>query len=46
MVLSMFLRAANPRMTVTEAINTGLKFIHHRFLTLKATVHEDNIGAL
>ena len=44
--LSMSLRAAIPLMTVTEAINAGLKFIHHRLLTFKATVHEDKMGAL
>ena len=33
-------------MAVTEDINKGLDFLHHRLLTIKATVHEDNIGAL
>ena len=33
-------------MTVTEATNDGLQFIHHQLLTFKATVHEDNMGAL
>ena len=44
--LSMSLRAAIPLMAVTEAINKGLEFVHHRLLTFKATVHEDNMGAL
>ena len=44
--LSMSLRAAIPLMAVTEAINKGLGFVHHRLLTFKATVHEDNMGAL
>ena len=33
-------------MTVTEAINKGLGLVHHRLLTFKAIVHEDNMGAL
>ena len=33
-------------MAVTEAMNKGLEFIHHRLLTFKATVHEDDMGAL
>jgi len=44
--LSMSLRAAIPLMTVTEAINDGLKCTHYRLLTFKATVHEDNMGTL
>ena len=45
--LSMSLRAAIPLMAVTEAINDGLiNFIHHRLLTFKATLDEDNMGAL
>ena len=42
----MSLRAAIPLMAVTEAINKGLKFAHPSLLTFKATVHEDNMGAL
>ena len=33
-------------MTVTKAINKGLNFVHHRLLTFKATLHEDNMGAM
>ena len=44
--LSMSLRAAIPLMAVTKAINKGLKFAHPRLLTFKATLHEDNMGAL
>ena len=44
--LSMSLRAAIPLMGVTKAINKGLKFEHPSLLTFKATVHEDNMGAL
>ena len=44
--LSMSLQAAIPLLAVTEAINNGLNFIHHRLLTFKATLREDNIGAL
>ena len=43
---SMSLRASIPLMVVTEAINKGLNFVHHSLLTFKATVHEDNMGAL
>ena len=43
--LSMSLRAAIPLVAVTEAINNGFEFIHHRLLTFKATVREDNMGA-
>ena len=44
--LSVSLRAAIPLMAVTEAINGGLQFIHHQFLTFTATIHEDNMGTL
>ena len=44
--LSMSLQAAIPLMAVTEAINKSPEFIHHRLLTFKATVYEDNMGAL
>ena len=44
--LSMSLRAAIPLLEVTNAINIGLSFVKDRILTFKATVHEDNMGAL
>jgi hypothetical protein len=44
--LSMSLRAAIPLLEVTAAINKGLDFTATRLLTFKATVHEDNMGAL
>jgi len=44
--LSMALRAAIPLMTVTTSINKGLNFTATKFLQFKATVHEDNMGAL
>jgi hypothetical protein len=44
--LSMALRAAIPLMTVTTSINNGLNFTATKFLQFKATVHEDNMGAL
>jgi hypothetical protein len=44
--LSMALRAAIPLIEVTTAINKGLKFTTTKLLTFKATVHEDNMGAL
>jgi hypothetical protein len=44
--LSMALRAAIPLMTVTASVNKGLNFTATKFLQFKATVHEDNIGAL
>jgi len=44
--LSMALRAAIPLLDVTKSINDGLKFTATRLLTFKATVHEDNMGAL
>ena len=43
---SMSLCTVIPLMAVTEAINKGLKFIHHQRFTLKATVHEDNMSGL
>ena len=42
----MSLRAAIPLMAVTSAIKEGLDFVHPRLLTFKATIHEDNMGAL
>ena len=44
--LFMSLQAAIPLVAVTKAINNGLQFIHHRLLIFKATVHEDNMGAV
>jgi hypothetical protein len=44
--LSMALRGAITLIEVTTAINNGLKFTTTRLLTFKATVHEDNMGAL
>ena len=44
--LSMALRAAIPLMAVSSSINEGLGLNKDKFLTFKATVHEDNIGAL
>jgi hypothetical protein len=44
--LSMALRAAIPLIEITKAINTGLNFTTTKLLTFKATVHEDNMGAL
>jgi hypothetical protein len=44
--LSMALRAAIPLLDVTKSINKGLNFTTTKLLTFKATVHEDNMGAL
>jgi hypothetical protein len=44
--LSMALRAAIPLIAVTKAVTTGLAFTRDRILTFKATVHEDNQGAI
>jgi hypothetical protein len=44
--LSMALRATIPLMAVTASINKGLNFAATKFLQFKATVHEDNMGAL
>ena len=44
--LSMSLRAAIPLMAVTSVINKGLDFVCDQLLTFKATVCEDNMGAL
>jgi hypothetical protein len=44
--LSMALRAAIPLLDVTTSINNGLNFTSKKLLTFKATVHEDNMGAL
>ena len=44
--LSMALRAAIPLIELCTAINEGLKMSAHKLLTFRATVHEDNMGAL
>jgi hypothetical protein len=45
--LSMALRAAIPLIAVTKAVVNGLSFTRERILiTFKATVHEDNQGAI
>jgi hypothetical protein len=44
--LSMALRAAIPLLAVIESATKGLHFTKHKLLTFKATVHEDNQGAL
>jgi hypothetical protein len=44
--LSMALRAAIPLLAVIESATKGLHFTKHKQLTFKATVHEDNQGAL
>jgi hypothetical protein len=44
--LSMALRAAIPLIAVTKAVTNGLAYTRDRVLTFKATVHEDNQGAL
>ena len=45
--LSMSLRAAIPLLEVTKAITVGLgQMAKHRLVTFRATVHEDNRGAL
>ena len=42
----MALHAAIPTMAVSTSINKGLGLNKDRFLIFKATVHEDNLGAL
>ena len=42
----MSLRAVIPLLEVTNAINIGLSLVKDRMLTLNATVHKDNMGAL
>jgi hypothetical protein len=44
--LSMALRVAITLLDVTKSINKGLNFTTTKLLTFKATVHEDNMGAL
>ena len=44
--LSMSLRAAIPLLAICTAINRGLHIGTDKLLTFKATIHEDNLGAL
>jgi hypothetical protein len=44
--LSMALRAAIPLIAATKAAANSLAFTRDRILTFKATVHEDNKGAI
>ena len=44
--LSMCLRAAIPLLAVLKSVLKGLHFLARQSVTIKATVHEDNQGAL
>ena len=44
--MSMALRSAIPLLAVIETVTGGLHYHKHKLLTFKATVHEDNQGAL
>ena len=44
--LSMALRAAIPLLAIVESVVNGLQYKSKRILTFRATVHEDNQGAL
>ena len=44
--LSTALRTVIPLLDLIKAICSGLGFTKHRLLTFRATVHEDNQGAL
>ena len=44
--MSMAMRSAIPLLAVIESVSGGLKYAKHKLLTFKATVHEDNQGAL
>jgi len=44
--LSMALRAAIPLLDICVSVNEGLGITQDKLLTFRATVHEDNIGAL
>jgi hypothetical protein len=44
--LSMALRAAILLIVITKAVTNGLAFTQDPILTFKATVHEDNQGAI
>ena len=44
--LSMCLRAAIPMLAVLKSVINGLRYCQDRKITIKATVHEDNQGAL
>ena len=40
------LQSEIPLLSFIECATKGLKFTNHKLLTFKATVHEDNMGAL
>ena len=44
--MSMALRSVIPLLAVIESVSGGLNYHKHKLLTFKATVHEDNQGAL
>ena len=44
--MSMALRSAIPLLAVIESVTQGLHYHKRKLLTFKATVHEDNQGAL
>ena len=44
--MSMAMRSAIPLLAFIESVSSGLKYHKHNLLTFKATVHEDNQGAL
>ena len=44
--LNMALCAAIPLLYITKSIHNGLDFSAPKKVTFKATVHEDNMGAL
>ena len=44
--MSMAMQSAIPLLAVIESVSGGLKYTKHKLLTFKATVHEDNQGAL
>ena len=44
--MSMALHSAIPLLAVIESVTEGLHYHKHKLLTFKATVHEDNQGAL
>ena len=44
--LSMALRATIPLLHIASAISKGVKLFAPQLLTFRATIHEDNLGAL
>ena len=44
--MSMALQLVIPLLAVIESVTEGLHYHKHKLLTFKATVHEDNQGAL